>query len=134
MDELAVRAVAERFVTFLERGAPPAGLFAEDVFCDFTMPLWRLQAQGVDAVVELRRRGHPSPGDVPRWRCDVTPTGFVLEFEERWSQAGRRWYCREMARADLAGAQISELSVYCTGDWDEELQARHGAEVDLHRP
>lgn len=29
-----------------------------------------------------------------------------LELEERWSQAGQRWYCREMARADLSGGEI----------------------------
>ena len=134
MDELAVRFVAERFVTFLEQGTPPADLFAEDVFCDFTMPLWRLQAHGLDAVVELRRRSHPWPGEVARSRCDVTPTGFVIELEERWDGDGQRWYCREMARADLAGGLISELSVYCTGDWDDALQTRHAAEVALLRP
>ena len=133
MDELAVRAVAERLVTFLEEGTPPPGLFDDEVFCDFTMPLWRLQARGVDAVVELRKRGHPSPGRVVRWRCDPTPTGFVIEFEERWEQGGQRWYSREMARADVAGGVISELSVYCTGDWDDPLQARHGREVALLR-
>jgi hypothetical protein len=134
MDELATRAVAERFVTFLEQGTPPSDLFADDVFCDFTMPLWRLQAQGADAVVALRSGGHPWPGEIPRWRCDVTPTGFVLELEERWDNDGQRWYCREMARADLAGGVIAELSVYCTGDWDAALQARHAAEVALLRP
>jgi hypothetical protein len=134
MDEATVHGVAERFVAFLETGTPPPGLFADDVFCDFTMPLWRLQARGVDAVVALRRQGHPSPGQVPRWRCDVTPSGFVIEFEERWEQGGQRWYSREMARAELAGGAIAEVSIYCTGDWDEDRQARHAREVDLLRP
>jgi hypothetical protein len=134
MDEATVHEVAERFVAFLETGKAASGLFADDVFCDFTMPLWRLQAQGVDAVVALRRQGHPSAGEVHRWRCDLTPSGFVLEFEERWEQGGQRWYSREMARADLVGGAISELSIYCTGDWDEALQTRHGREVVLVRP
>ena len=134
MDEATVHAVAERFVAFLETGTPPPGLFADDVFCDFTMPLWRLQARGVDAVVALRRHGHPSPGEVPRWRCNVTPSGFVIEFEERWEQGGQCWYSREMARAELAGSAIAEVSIYCTGDWDEDRQARHAREVDLLRP
>jgi hypothetical protein len=134
MDELAARATAERFVAFLEDGTPPAGLFADDVFCDFTMPLWRLQAQGISAVVALRRQGHPSPGKVPRWRGDVTSTGFVIEFEERWEHGGQRWYSRELARADLAGGLISDLAIYCTGDWDEALQHRHAQDVALLRP
>ncbi len=59
-------ALARQFVTFLETGNPPDGLFTDDVFCDFTMPLWRLQAQGVDATVRVRKQGHAGPGSVPR--------------------------------------------------------------------
>jgi hypothetical protein len=71
---------------------------------------------------------------VTPWRCDATPTGFVLEFEERWSQGSQRWYSRELARADVTGGAVSELSVYGTGDWDEALQERHAREVALLRP
>lgn len=135
IDEATARSTAVALVAFLETGTPAPGLFTDDVFCDFTMPQWRLQAQGIDEVVALRKAGHPSPGRVPRWRCDVTPTGFVVEFEERWSAGAEQWYSREMARADLVDAgAISELSVYCTGDWDRARQERHGREVMLIRP
>ena len=43
-------------------------------------------------------------------------------------------YSREMARADVVDGAISAVSVYCTGDWDEALQARHAREVALLRP
>ncbi len=54
-----VRTLADAFVTFLETGAAPERLFAPHVFCDFTMPRWRLQAEGVEAVVALRPRRRP---------------------------------------------------------------------------
>lgn len=126
--------IAQRFIRYLETGEPLPGLFAEDVFCDFTMPRWRLQAQGIQATLALRRRGHPSPGRVPRFRCDPIPTGFVLELEEEWSDAAGDWYCREMFRADVAGGAITSLSVYCTGDWDKNRRAEHAREVRLLRP
>lgn len=125
--------LASLLVEFFETGTPPAGLFASDVFCDLTLPRWRRQAQGVEAVVALRRAGHPSRGRVPRWRCDPTPTGFVLEFEERWKDGGHDWYAREMARADVSGGRVAALSVYCTGDWDENRRIQHAAEVTLLR-
>ena len=128
------REVAVRFITFLETGSPPAGLFAADVFCDFTMPTWRVQAHGIDGLVALRKEGHPGPGSVPRWRCDPTPAGFVLEFEERWEQGGTEWYSRELARADVDGAAITSLAVYCTGDWTPERRAEHARAVRLLRP
>jgi len=106
-------AVAMRFIEFLETGKAPNGLFTEDVFLDFTLPLWRLQAQGSGQLIGIRLQGHPAVGKVPRWRCDPTPSGFVLEVEERWNQDGTDWYCRELFRADVRGESISELSAYC---------------------
>ena len=130
----AARSVALQLIPFLETGDAPPGLFTDDVFCDFTLPLWRLQAQGLEPVVALRRQGHPGPGRVPRWRCDPTPTGLLLEVEERWEQAGESWYCRELIRADVAGESITEIAVYCTGDWNAARQAEHQQAVRLLRP
>lgn len=129
-----ISGVVAGFLRFLETGDPPAELFTANAFVDFTSPRWRQQAQGRDAIVELRRRGHPSPGKVTRWRSDPTPTGFVVELEEQWEQGGEQWYCREMFRADVVGGSIAMLSVYCTGDWDTRRRAEHAREVRLLRP
>jgi hypothetical protein len=126
--------IAAQFVRYLETGEPTPGLFTARVFCDFTLPRWRLQAQGVDPVLALRKQGHPCPGKVPRYRVDPTPTGFVLEVEEEWSAGGEDWYCREIFRADLVDGAIDSLSVYCTGDWDTSRRAQHAREVQLPRP
>jgi hypothetical protein len=82
----------------------------------------------------VRKEGHPGPGTVTRWRADPTASGFVLEFEERWSAEGQQWYAREMIRADVTDGAIAGLTVYCTGDWDEARQAEHAAAVSLIRP
>jgi hypothetical protein len=39
-----------------------------------------------------------------------------------------------MMRAEVADSQIAELTVYCTGDWNQARQAEHGASVTLIRP
>jgi hypothetical protein len=132
--QTTAQALADKFISFLETGEAPEGLFTPDVFCDFTMPKWRLQAQGVRDVVALRLAGHPGPGRVPRSRLDATETGFVLEVEEQWEQDGESWYCRELFRADVSDGAVSELSVYCTGDWDRALVAEHARTVRLLKP
>ena len=71
---------------------------------------------------------------VPRSRFDPTPTGFVLEVEETWDDDAGSWYCRELFRADVGPAGITELAVYCTGDWDEARVAQHARSVTLIRP
>jgi hypothetical protein len=131
--ETTTRELADQLITFLETGAPPAGLFTPDVFCDFTMPQWRLQAQGLTDVTALRRAGHPGPSVVPRSRFDATAAGFVLEVEEQWTDNDESWYCRELFRADVRDGSISQLSVYCTGDWDRERVRRHEQTVQLIR-
>jgi hypothetical protein len=126
--------VVHALIQFLERNEAPEGLFTEDVFVDFTMPIWRLQAVGPAANEALRKRGHPMPSTVVRARYDATPSGFVLEVEEEWDDANDHWYCRELLRADVRGDAISQISVYCTGDWNAAQVARHKAEVQLIRP
>ena len=133
-DSATVTDLAAKLVTFLETGTVPDGLFTADSFCDFTMPQWRLQAQGLDDVVGLRRAGHPAQGRVPRTRLDATATGFVIEVEEEWEQDGEQWYCRELMRADVSDGAISQLSVYCTGDWNRAQVTRHRQTVTLIRP
>lgn len=123
-----------RLIAFLETGEAHTDLFTADAFVDFTSPRWRQQARGRNAVIAMRRNGHPSPGKVTRWRADATPTGFVIELEEQWEAGGEQWYCREMFRADVEGEAISELAVYCTGDWDTGRRAQHAREVCLLRP
>lgn len=130
-----LRDLADKLVTFLETNVAPEGLFTDDVFCDFTMPLWRIQAMGRADVVALRENGHPAHGRVARSRLDATRTGFLLEVEEEWDDQGQSWYCRELMRCDvdLDGA-VSAISVYCTGDWDEARVDEHHRTVDLIRP
>ena len=129
-----IRAIAQRFVSFLESGEAVPGLFTHDVLCDFSAPRWRLQARGPGELIALRSAGHPCAGTVPRWRADPTPDGYVLEVEERWTDAQSDWYCREMFRMRLQGDAIKHLSAYCTGDWDAARQAEHRKAVVLLEP
>jgi hypothetical protein len=127
--------LAQKLVRFLETNTAPDGLFAPDVFCDLSLPQWRIQTESVAAIVQLRRDSHPDTGSVPRSRTDLTSDGFVFEFEERWTDAkGESWYCREMIRATIRDGLICDMSVYCTGDWDRQRQSKHGASVTLLRP
>jgi hypothetical protein len=134
LDEATARELAEKLVVFLETNTPPDGLFTPDVFCDLSVPLWRLQAVGLAESVALRKAGHPVSGRVPRSRFDVTGSGFLLEVEEEWEQDSDTWYCRELIRADVTDGAVSSITVYCTGDWDSALVARHATEVSLARP
>jgi hypothetical protein len=134
MDADLMRTLTDKVIVFLETGTPPDGLFRPDVLLDISMPTWRIQADDLEGLVQVRKAGHPGPSTVTRYRSDQTEKGFVFEFEERWNQDGQDWYAREMLRLDVADGAVAELTVYCTGDWDEARQREHAAAVALIRP
>lgn len=124
---------AAGLIRWLETGSAPEDLFAPDAFCDVSLPQWRLQTATAAEIIAVRADSHPYPGRVRVERIDETGAGFTMSFEERWSHAGQRWYCRELIRADVADDRIVEMAVYCTGDWDESCQREHAAAVHLIR-
>jgi len=127
-------ALAKQFVGWLETGFRPDGMFADDVFADLTIPQWRVQASGVDAAFGLRENSHPFQGEIRIEALDSTARDFLLQFEERWLADGQRWYCRELIHCVVRAERISELAIYCTGDWDEATQRQHADQVPLQRP
>jgi hypothetical protein len=130
----AVRESVGRFVAFLETGATE-GLFAPDVFADLTLPHWRVQTQGAEELVAGKTSFHPPSGRTRVEKVMATDGGYVLKVEERWEDGGEQWYCREAFLCDLDDeGRITELSVYCTGDWDTAAVARHAEAVTLLRP
>lgn len=132
METSLMHDLSDKMVSFLETGSVPDKLFHPDVELDLGVPTWRVQSRGAANVIRVRKDRHPWAGQVTRTRLDPTPAGFVMEFEERWEDQGQHWYCREMLRADVVNGQVSGLSVYCTGDWDEACQQEyaHGMEGD----
>jgi hypothetical protein len=129
-----VGASVDRFVAFLETGATE-GLFAPDVFADITLPGWRVQVQGAAEVIASKIGFHPPAGRTRVEKVLAGSQGYTIKVEERWSDGGEQWYCREAFLCDLDDeGRITEISVYCTGDWDQETVARHAEAVTLLRP
>ncbi|MEP7019718.1 MAG: hypothetical protein ABI808_03635 [Pseudonocardiales bacterium] len=129
-----VQASVDRFVAFLETGATE-DLFAPDVFADMTLPQWRVQIQGAEQTVAGKTTLHPPAGRTRVEKVLAGSHGYAIKVEERWQDGGQHWYCREAFLCDLDDeGRITELSVYCTGDWDEAAVARHAESVTLIRP
>ena len=126
--------LAQALITWLETGVRPQDVFAPDVFTDLTLPQWRLQAEGAEGAFLLREEPHPYTGRVRVEALDRTSRGFLLQFEERWEADGQQWYCRELIHCVVTDGWITELVIYCTGDWDEQVQRQHAEQVRLSRP
>jgi hypothetical protein len=108
--------------------------FTRDVFCDLNMPEWRFQLQGRDAFAAQLERINQGPSRVEVLRTVPTISGFVTEHVEHEDVDGEDHSARRLILCEVVRGRIAEVTVYCTGEWNDELRARHAAEAPMIRP
>ena len=133
IDDAAAHRLSERFNDVFETLDAGDGLFSPDVFFDLNMPVWRFQLQGPEAWVAQLRKLAEGPVTIRVLRTVPTSSGFVTEHEERGEVDGRILSARRLWLCEVRGGRITDVVGYCSGEWDEELRARHAAEAPMIR-
>jgi len=108
--------------------------FTPDVFCDLNMPEWRFQLQGREAFAAQLERINEGPSRMEILRTVPTSSGFVTEHVEHQDVDGEDHSARRLVLCEVVRGRIAEVTVYCTGEWDDDLRARHAAEAPMIRP
>jgi hypothetical protein len=108
--------------------------FVPDVFFDLNMPEWRFQLQGREAFGAQLARISQGPSRMEVLRTVPTTSGFVTEHVEHEDVDGEDHSARRLVLCEVVRGRIAEVTVYCTGEWDDELRARHAAEAPMIRP
>jgi hypothetical protein len=131
---VTINDLSRRFAHVFEDPDSADDALAADVFLDLNMPVWRMQLQGAAAFAAQLR--HINEGDV---RIDVlrtvaTAAGFVTEHEEHQRVNDRDLTARRLWLCQVSDGAVVEAVGYCSGEWDEELRARHAAEAPMIRP
>lgn len=106
---------------------------SEDVFLDGHPPLWRFQLQGRDAFAEWVADYVGDGASVDVATVEPTANGFVTQFRSRHEENGVEITDRKILLCEVRGDRISAMTVYCSGDWDPDLRARHAEETTLLR-
>jgi len=132
-DDAVAQELSERLADVF-RTAQATDVLADDVFLDGNPPLWRFQLQGRDTFDAWIKSFMPDGADTTVVRTIPTVTGFVTEFTGRHDQDGLEITDRKILLAEVRDGRITELTVYCSGDWGPDLRARHAAETQLIRP
>ena len=114
--------------------AAPEEVFAPDVLFDLNMPVWRFQLQGPAAWEAHLRKLAQGDVRVDVLRTVLTASGFVTEHEESDEVAGDVRSARRLSFCEVRNGRIVEVVVYCSGEWDEALRARHAVEAPMIRP
>jgi ketosteroid isomerase-like protein len=116
------------------RSGEVGDVFTDDLFLDGHPPLWRFQLEGKDAVAAWLKGYAPDGVETTVARSVPTVTGFVTELVGRHEEDGELMTDRKILLCEVRAGRISEMTIYCSGDWDAELRARHAAETTLVRP
>ena len=133
LDDATAQELSERLADVF-RTADVGDVLADDIFFDGHPPLWRFQLQGRDAFATWLKGYSPSGADTAVVRTIPTATGFVTELVGRHEENGEQMTDRKIILCEVRGGGVAELTVYCSGDWNAELRARHAAEARLLRP
>lgn len=114
-----------------------ADLYRPDALFDASVPQWRYQLQGREAIREaLAEEFAPilESARVEARRATRTDDGVVVELEVRFVQDGEERLWREIHLFRTDGTSITEHVNYCTGIWDGATIARHALEAPMVRP
>jgi ketosteroid isomerase-like protein len=133
LDDATAQDLSERLADVF-RTADVGDLFADDVFLDGHPPRWRFQLQGRDAFAAWLRGYSPEGAETTVVRTVPTVSGFVAEFVGRHRERGEDITDRKILLCEVQHGRITDLTIYCSGDWDAALRARHAAEAPILRP
>ena len=132
LDDATAQELSERLADVF-RTAEVGDVLTDDVFLDGHPPLWRFQLQGRDTFAAWLKGYSPDGDESTVVRTIPTATGFVTEFAGRHDEDGEEITDRKILLCAVRDSRIAELTVYCSGDWDAELRARHAAEAPILR-
>ena len=133
LDDATAQELSERLADVF-RTADVGDVLTDDVFLDGHPPLWRFQLQGRDNFASWLGNYSPDGMETSVVRTIPTATGFVTELVGRHEENGEDMTDRKIVLCDVRDGRIAELTVYCSGDWDADLRARHAAEAPILRP
>jgi hypothetical protein len=133
-DISAVEQLSRRFAGVFEDPGSAGHAFSSDAFFDLNMPVWRFQIEGPGAFASQLEQINEGDVRIKVLRTIPTSSGFVTEHEEHQDVGGQDLTARRLWLCEVRDGRIVEAVGYCSGEWDEELRARHAAEAPMLRP
>jgi hypothetical protein len=133
LDDTTASDLSERLADVF-RTAEVGSVLTDDVFLDGHPPFWRFQLQGRDTFAAWLRGYSPDGAEITVVRTVPTATGFVTELVGSHLEEGKVMTDRKIVLCEVRNDQVAAMTVYCSGDWDADLRARHAAETPILRP
>ncbi|HUE07466.1 MAG TPA: hypothetical protein VMP41_08560 [Acidimicrobiales bacterium] len=116
-------AVVDRFLAAVEAGDMPGDVFADDAALDATVPNWRFEARGGDAVRSELASWYADPGQFLDLQRTAIPGGELVEFTLSWTQDGVPHRVHQAHILRVVDDRVSTDTAFCGGRWPADLIA-----------
>lgn len=131
-EDTNVERLTDRFRGLVEEGEFDrlAALYAPAAMLDVTLPAWRFQLRGPDAIRDQFRAWYEVPARILRWDVKPARWGAVIEAEELHEDG---IYFRYTYHLTIEDGRIARHLVFCPGAWTPEdvaHQRRHAPMVE----
>jgi hypothetical protein len=111
----------DRFLSSVEAGQLPDDLFSDDAGLDATVPNWRFQVRGGDAVRAELARWYADPGNFLDLERTAIPDGELVEFTLSWTEDGVLHRCHQAHILRVTGERVAMDTAFCGGRWNADL-------------
>ncbi|HEY6473773.1 MAG TPA: hypothetical protein VIY26_12845 [Acidimicrobiales bacterium] len=115
------RDAVERFLAGVEAGELPGGVFSDDAALDATVPNWRFQVHGGDAVRAELARWYADRGEFLDLQRTPIPGGELVEFTLSWTEEGVPHRVHQAHILRLFEDRVAADTAFCGGRWPAEL-------------
>ena len=113
--------VIDRFLSGVEAGHLPYDLFSEDAELDATVPNWRFQVRGGEAVRAELARWYADPGHFLDVERTSVPGGELVEFTLSWMENGVPHRVHQAHILRVAEGRVTRHTAFCGGRWPADL-------------
>ena len=100
-----------------------AGSWAGDARLDATVPHWRFEREGAEAVAAELSGWYDTPIEVESVVRRPLPGGEAVELDLSWVQDGVPHAAHQLHLLDVDGGLIRRDTVFCGGRWPASLLA-----------
>ena len=118
----------DQFLTELQAGAGmSAAYWTPDAHLDATVPQWRFEQDGAEAVAATFSGWYNVPISIDRVTRTSVPGGETVELDLSWAEHGMPFAAHQVHLIELDGDRIAKDTTFCGGRWSASLLAEMGA-------
>lgn len=126
MTRITSASAVQRFLTGVESGQIPLDLYATDAVLDATVPGWRFQAHGPDAIIAEYARWFTGPCRLHIREQRVLPDGALVRYVQDYDLGPASITTHHMHLLTVVDDRITRDVVFCGGRWSQEVLAKMG--------